>query len=107
MSAFLNSIREKIRLKHYSYKTEKAYVDWAERYIRFHGIRHPAEMGLNEVEAFLSHLAVTRGVSASTQNQALHALLFMYREVVGVEIGDVQAIRAKKSVHVPVVLSKD
>jgi integron integrase len=107
MSAFLNSIREKIRLKHYSYKTEKAYVDWAERYIRFHGIRHPAEMGLTEVEAFLSHLAVTRGVSASTQNQALHALLFMYREVVGVEIGDVQAIRAKKSVHVPVVLSKD
>lgn len=107
MSAFLNSIREKIRLKHYSYKTEKAYVDWAERFIRFHGIRHPAEMGLVEVEAFLTHLAVAKCVSASTQDQALHALLFMYKEVVGVEIGDVHAVRAKKSMHMPVVLSKD
>ena len=107
MSAFLNSIREKIRLKHYSYKTEKAYVDWAERYIRFHGIRHPAEMGRVEVEAFLSHLAIEKHVSASTQNQALHALLFMYEHVVGMKLEHVQPMRAKKSEHIPDVLSQD
>jgi integron integrase len=107
MSQFLDSLREKIRIKHYSYKTEKAYVDWAERFIRFHGIRHPAEMGRAEVEAFLSHLATVRQVSASTQNQALHALLFMYKHVVGTELGNIQPIRAKKSVHVPTVLSQD
>lgn len=107
MSKFLDTIREKIRLKHYSYKTEKAYVDWAERYIRFHGIRHPAEMGRDEVEAFLSHLAVEKKVSASTQNQALHAILFMYEHVVGKKIEHVELMRAKKSVHVPAVLSKE
>jgi len=107
MSQFLNSIREKIRIKHYSYKTEKAYVDWAERFIRFHKLRHPAEMGLDEVEKFISHLAIERHVSASTQNQALHALLFMYEHVIGVKLGNVQAVRAKKSHHIPTVLSQD
>src|SRR5690606_10259671 len=100
-------MREKIRIKHYSYKTEKQYVDWAERFIRFHGIRHPAEMGRAEVEAFLTHLAMVKNVSASTQNQALHALLFMYEHVVGVKLENVQPMRAKKSVHVPTVLSKE
>lgn len=107
MSKFLDTMREKIRIKHYSYKTEKAYVDWAERFIRFHGICHPAEMGRAEVEAFLSHLAVERNVSSSTQNQALHALLFMYEQVIGVKLDNVQAIRAKKSQHVPAVLSQE
>lgn len=107
MSQFLNSIREKIRLKHYSYKTEKAYVDWAERYIRFHGIRHPAEMGRDEVAAFISHLAVDKNVSAATQDQALHALLFMYEHVVGVKLEHVDFLRSKKSKHIPDVLTKD
>ena len=107
MSKFLDTMREKIRVKHYSYKTEKTYIDWAERFIRFHGIRHPAEMGRAEVEAFLSHLAIEKNVSSSTQNQALHALLFMYEHVVEVKLDNIQAIRAKKSTHVPAVLSQD
>jgi hypothetical protein len=77
MSKFLDSIRDKARVKHLSFKTEKSYVDWVERYIRFHRLRHPSEMGIPEVEAFLTSLA-KRGVSSSTQNQALSALLFMY-----------------------------
>jgi len=107
MSAFLNTIREKIRIKHYSYKTEKAYVEWAERFIRFHGIRHPAEMGRAEVESFLTHLAIEKQVSSSTQNQALHALLFMYEHVVGVKLDHVEPMRAKKSTHIPAVLSQN
>lgn len=104
MSAFLNTIRDKIRLKQYSYKTENAYVQWAERFIRFHGLRHPKDMGSAEVETYLTALA-KKGVSASTQNQAFAALLFMYREVVGKEITNVQSLRAKKSIHIPTVLS--
>lgn len=107
MSKFLDSIREKIRLKHYSYKTEKAYVDWAERYIRFHGIRHPAEMGRDEVAQFISHLAIEKNVSAATQDQALHALLFMYEHVVGTKLEHVEFLRSKKSKHIPEVLTKD
>jgi len=107
MSKFLNTIREKIRIKHYSYKTEKAYVDWAERFIRFHGIRHPAEMGADEVAAFITHLAVEKNVSASTQDQALHALLFMYEHVVGVKLEHVDFLRSKKSKHIPDVLSQE
>jgi len=107
MSAFLNTIREKIRIKHYSYKTEKAYVEWAERFIRFHGIRHPAKMGRAEVESFLTHLAIEKQVSSSTQNQALHALLFMYEHVIGVKLDHVEPMRAKKSTHIPAVLSQD
>ena len=71
----------KIRQKHYSIRTEQAYVDWIRRFILFHGKRHPLEMGEPEVEAFLTHLAVNRNVAASTQNQAFSALLFLYREV--------------------------
>jgi len=107
MSVFLNTIREKIRIKHYSYKTEKAYVEWAERFIRFHGIRHPAEMGRAEVESFLTHLAIEKQVSSSTQNQALHALLFMYEHVIGVKLDHVEPMRAKKSTHIPAVLSQN
>ena len=115
MSKFLNSIRDKARVKHFSFKTEKSYTDWAERYIRFHGLRHPSEMGVAEVEAFLTSLA-KRGVSSSTHtcpggrcqgNQALSALLFMYREVLGTDLQNVHALRAKRSVHVPVVLTRE
>jgi hypothetical protein len=77
----LDQIRDAIRLKHYSYSTEKTYVHWAKRYILFYNKRHPAEMGAEEVEAFLTHLAKAGNVSSSTQNQALNALLFLYRNV--------------------------
>ncbi len=106
MSAFLNSMRDRIRVKQYSYKTEKAYLDWVERYIRFHGIRHPKDMGRDEIESFLSDMA-NRGVSSSTQNQALAAILFMYREMLGMEFTGIQAIRAKGTAHVPTVLTVD
>ncbi|WP_425411750.1 phage integrase N-terminal SAM-like domain-containing protein [Methylomicrobium lacus] len=74
----LDQVRDKIRVKHYSIRTEKLYVQWIKRFILFHGKRHPLEMGAVEVEAFLTHLAVESHVSASTQNQALSALLFLY-----------------------------
>jgi hypothetical protein len=77
----LDQVRDAIRLKHYSYRTEQAYVGWIMRYIYFHNVRHPSEMGAPEVEAYLTHLAVKEHVAASTQNQALSALLFLYREV--------------------------
>ena len=72
----LKQAREKLRAMHYSYRTEQAYLDWMKRYILFHGKRHPKEMGPGEIEAFVSHLANERGVSASTQTQALSALLY-------------------------------
>lgn len=102
----LDLLRDQIRLKHYSIRTERVYCEWAKRFIRFHQYRHPAEMGAAEVEAFLSDLAVRRNVSASTQNQALAALLFLYKEVLKLDLpwlGEV--VRAKKPVRLPVVLS--
>ncbi|WP_425597189.1 phage integrase N-terminal SAM-like domain-containing protein [Thauera aromatica] len=77
----LDRVRERIRVKHYSIRTEQVYVDWIRRFILFHGKRHPQELGAPEVEAFLTHLAVAGRVAASTQNQAKSALLFLYREV--------------------------
>ena len=77
----LDQVRYKIRLKHYSIRTEQAYVDWITRFILFHRKRHPASMGAPEVRAFLSHLAVERHVAASTQRQALGAIVFLYREI--------------------------
>lgn len=100
----MDALRDKIRVKQYSYKTEKAYLDWTERFIRFHGLRHPKELGRQEVEAFLTYLAAS-GVSASTQNQALAALLFMYREMVDTIFENIQAVRAKPSTHIPTVLT--
>ncbi|SDU15352.1 integron integrase [Pseudomonas pohangensis] len=102
----LVQMREQIRLKHYSIRTEQVYCEWVKRFIRFHLYRHPAEMGAAEVEAFLSDLAVRRHVSASTQNQALAALLFLYKHVLKLDLpwlGEV--VRAKKPVRLPVVLS--
>ena len=103
----LDQVRDAIRLKHYSYRTEQAYVNWIKRYIFFHGVRHPAEMGAPEVEAFLTHLAVKENVAASTQNQALSALLFLYREVLHQDLGPVDALRAKRPKRLPTVLTKD
>ncbi|MGH9201611.1 MAG: phage integrase N-terminal SAM-like domain-containing protein [Vicinamibacterales bacterium] len=83
----LDRVRQTIRAKHYSRRTESAYVDWIRRYILFHRKRHPSEMGAAEIAAFLTWLATNRRVSASTQNQALSAVLFLYRDVLHIEIG--------------------
>jgi integron integrase len=101
-------IRAILRQKHYSYSTEKTYIHWIKRYIYFHNIRHPAEMGPDEVASFLSHLANAGCVAASTQNQALNALVFLYRHVIGEELGDIGSyLRAKRPALVPVVLSRE
>ena len=97
-----------IREKHYSYVTEKAYVHWILRFIRFHNLRHPKEKGEKEISDFLTHLAVTMRVSASTQNQALNALVFLYKCVIGTELGDFSSFaRAKSSHFLPAVLTQD
>jgi site-specific recombinase XerD len=102
----LDQLRNKIRLKHYTLRTEQAYVHWARRFILFHGKRHPAEMGAAEAEAFLTHLAVEGKVAASTQNQARAALLFLYREVLQQELPWLDGVEAaKESRRLPVVLT--
>lgn len=104
----MDQMHEALRSRHYSRRTEKAYCLWVLRYIYFTGGRHPATMGAEEVNLFLTHLAVNEELSASTQNQALAALLFLYRNVLGRDVGDLGAvIRAKKSKRLPVVLSRD
>ena len=104
----LDQVRDTIRLKHYSIRTEQSYVAWIKRYILFHQKRHPNEMGSAEIEAFLTHLAVKENVAASTQNQALSALLFLYREVLRQDLdGPIDSIRAKKPKRLPTVLTKD
>ncbi len=104
----LDRVRDVTRLKHYSLRTERTYCDWIERFIRFHGMRHPAEMAEPEVGEFLTDLARVGNVSASTQNQALSALLFLYKEVLKQEIGWLKQVeRAKKPARLPVVLSRD
>lgn len=103
----LDQVRDAIRLKHYSYRTEQSYVAWIRRYILFHNKQHPKDMGVAEIEAFLSHLAVSEQVSASTQNQALCALLFLYKYVLKQPITEsLDAVRAKKSRYLPTVLTK-
>ncbi|MCZ4323234.1 integron integrase [Pseudomonas anguilliseptica] len=104
----LVQVRQQIRLRNYSIRTEAVYAEWVKRYIRFHRYRHPAEMGAAEIEAFLTHLAVARNVSGSTQNQALAALLFLYKQVLDVQLPWLDDIvRAKKAKHLPVVLTRD
>lgn len=108
MSKLLDELRAAIRVRHYSRRTEEAYVRWTLRFVRFHGTRHPAEMGPAEVRDFLSHLASHADVAASTQNQALAALLFLYRHVLGREPGDLgEIVRAKRPARLPTVLSRD
>lgn len=102
----LDQVRHRLRLKHYSLRTEESYIGWIKRYIFFHNKRHPREMGAAEVEGFLSHLAVEGQVAASTQNQALAALLFLYREVLDVKLPWLKDLqRAKRPVRLPVVLT--
>ncbi len=102
----LDQVRERCRVKHYSIRTEHSYVDWIRRFILFHSKRHPSEMGAAEIEAFLTHLAVKGKVAASTQNQALAAILFLYREVLAVQLPWLEGVtRAKKPARLPVVLT--
>src|SRR6202163_846778 len=104
----LDQVRDVMRLKHYSLRTERTYCDWIERFIRFQKLRHPRDMGEAELSTFLTHLARDGKVAASTQNQALSALLFLYKEVLKQEIGWLENVeRAKKPTRVPVVLTRD
>lgn len=104
----LACLRERIRYLHYSLRTEQAYVYWARAFIRYHGVRHPRDMGQVEVELFLAHLANERHVSVSTHKQALCALLFLYREVLNQELPWMQDLsRPKSRVRVPTVLSRE
>jgi integron integrase len=102
----LDRLRHAIRVRHFAIRTEQTYVDWARRFILFHGKRHPQEMGAPEVEAFLTHLAVERGVAPATQSQAKAALLFLYRDVLGEQLPWLDdVVSAKASRHLPVVLT--
>jgi integron integrase len=103
----LDQVREVMRLKHYSIRTERSYCDWIRRYVKFHGMRTREELipGEAKIEAFLSDLAVNGHVAASTQNQAFNALLFLYREVLHEEFSNVQAVRADRPVTVPTVMT--
>ena len=103
----LPAVRYKLRLGHFSPRTEAAYVGWIKRFIRFHGTRHPAELGESEVVAFLTHLAVERRVAAATQTQALSALLLLYREVLQRPLSRmVGLVRPQRRTRVPVVLNQ-
>ena len=107
MSKLLDEVRNTLRVHHYALKTEKSYVQWIRRFILFHKKRHPAEMGKLEVEQFLTWLAVNRKVAPSTQNQALQAILFLYRKVLDIELPWLDdVVRAKRQRRVPVVLSR-
>ena len=103
-----DQVRDALRRKHYSYRTEKTYLHWIRRFIYFHDKRHPRDMAEPQIAKFLTHLAVERRVSASTQNQALNAILFLYKQVIGREIGLIQGVvRAKRGERLPVVLTRE
>jgi len=102
----LDQVKEKLRLKHYSIRTEDAYVSWIRRFILYHNKKHPKDMDEREVEAFLSHLAIDLKVASSTQNQALNALLFLYRYVLGKDLKAINAVRAKKPKKMPTVMTR-
>ena len=102
----LEQVKQKARLKNYSLRTEQAYVFWIRRFILFHGKRHPEQMGGSEVEAFLTDLAVRGRVAASTQNQAFNAILFLYKNVLNMDVlKDIDAVRAKRPLRRSTVLS--
>ena len=104
----LDQLKEALRSRRYSRRTEQTYCQWVKRFIYFHHIRHPADMAEREINAFLTHLAVKEKVSASTQNQALSAILFLYRHVIGREVGNLgEVIRARKPKRLPVVMTRE
>lgn len=102
----LDQMRDALRTQHYSVRTEDAYVAWAKRFILFHDKRHPKDMREPQIEAFLTHLALERKVAASTQNQALSAILFLYRQVLSIDVGSVDAVRAHRPQRLPTVLTR-
>jgi site-specific recombinase XerD len=104
----LDVVREtRAALPRYSYRTEQTYLDWIKRYLLFHQKKHPREMGEEEIKSFLTHLAVDKNVAAATQNQALNAILFLYREVLKIELENIGAyLREKRSKRLPTVLTK-
>lgn len=106
-SPFIAKVRDAIRVRHYSLRTEQTYVDWIKRFIYFHKMKHPDEMSTAEVNAFLTHLAVNRNVAPNTQNQALNALNFLYRQVLNRPLEGICAVRATKKQKLPVVLELD
>lgn len=103
----LDQVRQVLRVRHYALRTEGCYVQWITRFILFHGKRHPRDMGAAEVVQFLSHLAVQGHVSASTQNQALNALVFLYQQVLEIDLGRFDAVRARRPKRLPVVLAPE
>jgi integron integrase len=103
----LDRVRRACRVRQFSARTEACYAGWAERFIRFHGLRHPGTMGAPEIEGFLTDLAVRGHVAASTQNQAFHALLFLYQQVLGIELPRLDALRAKRPKRLPTVLAPE
>ncbi len=107
MSQLLDSIKETVRRKNYSPRTAETYVEWALSFILFNNKKHPREMGKVEIEAYLSYLANTRHLSASSRNQCYYALKFMYVEVLGIQVDDIQGLAAKESKRLPVVLSRE
>ena len=107
-SPFLDTVREAIRVRHYSIRTEQAYIQWIKRFIFFHGKKHPNDMSGQEVAIFLTHLATKRNVAANTQNQALNALVFLYTVVLGRPLENIHGVvRAKKPQRLPTVLTQD
>lgn len=103
----LDRVHDATRVRHYSLRTQQTYIQWIKRFIYFHNKRHPDEMGKKEIEAFLTHLAVDRQVAASTQNQALSAIFFLYKKVLGHELDWLDSVtRAKRQKRLPVVLSR-
>lgn len=103
----MDQLRQTLRSRHYSRKTEKTYCHWVKRYIFFHDVRHPKDMAEREINAFLTHLAVRGRVAASTQTQALCSILFLYRFVLGIDVGELDLIRARKPKRLPVVLTEE
>ena len=103
----LDQVRQVLRVRHYALRTEECYVKWTTRFIRFHQLRHPRDMGAAEVEQFLTHLAVDGHISASTQNQALNALVFLYQQVLEIDLGRFDAVRARRPKRLPVVLAPE
>ena len=103
----IDQVRNVLRVHHYSVRTEDSYIQWIKRFIFFHNKRHPREMGEKEIRSFLTHLAVDKHVSASSQNQALSALLFLYKKVLQIELEWIDdVVRAKRPKRLPVVLTK-
>ena len=103
----MDQVRETLRFYHYAYNTEKSYVDWILKFIRFNGKKHPREMGKLEIERFLSHLAVNRNVAASTQNQAFNAIMFLYNRLLEQPLQQIEhVIRAKRSRRLPAILAR-